>query len=154
MQFQPEFLSISITLDLRAHTDVGVGDIISDNMLAAVKDAGFCMHDEKFQESERGTVNFDLIVRPDRCDVEGCDCGSPRGERYVSAQDVVDLTHSIGNVEEVTSFEVSATSKLLEADRRGNRVKVDERHWEDFKGLNIVLLEDDEDNEKKKLLLN
>ena len=63
MQFQPEFLSISITLDLRAHTDVGVGDIISDNMLAAVKDAGFCMHDEKFQESERGTVNFDLIVR-------------------------------------------------------------------------------------------
>jgi len=155
MQFQPEFLSISILLDISSFApEESVSDIISDNMLAAVKDAGFCVHDEKFQESERGTVNFDLIVRPDRCDIEGCNCASPRGERYVSAQDVVDLTHSIGNVDEVTYFEVSATSKLLEADRRGNRVKVDERHWEDFKGLNICLKEDDEGNEKKELLLN
>jgi len=155
MQFQPEFLSINILLDISSFApEESVSDIISDNMLAAVKDAGFCVHDEKFQESERGTVNFDLIVRPDRCDIEGCNCASPRGERYVSAQDVVDLTHSIGNVDEVTYFEVSATSKLLEADRRGELVKVDERHWEDFKGLNICLKEDDEGNEKKELLLN
>ena len=168
MQFQPEFLSINIVLELNScaiDTDYPVDEtnsrnpscIMEDILEATVNEAGFQMHDIDFHECDDcGTLNFVLLVRPDRCDVEGCDCGSPRGERYVSAQDVVDLTHAIGNVEEVDSFEVSATSKLLEADLRSwkRQVQVDERHWEDFKGLNICLKEDDEGNEKKELLLN
>tara|TARA_R110002020_G_scaffold191427_2_gene391275 strand:- start:685 stop:1110 length:426 start_codon:yes stop_codon:yes gene_type:complete len=128
MQFQPEFLSINILLDVSSHTEESAADVIGNNLEAAVRGAGFQMHDTKFQESELGTVKFDLIVRPDRCDIEGCDCGSPRGDRHILAEDVVDLTNSIHNVDEVTFFEVSAFSKMLKADRMKG-VKVDERWW-------------------------
>lgn len=165
MQFQPEFLSINIVLELNScaiDTDYPVDEtnsrnpssLVADTLEAAVNEAGFVMHDIDFHECDDcGTVNFVLTVRPDRCDVEGCDCGSPRGERYISASDVVRITHLIGEVEGVTSFEVSATSKLLEADRERNSVKVDERWWDEFKNCDIRK-EGEADNDKKKLLLN
>ena len=154
MQFQPEFLSINIILDVSSHTEESAADVIGNNLEAAVRGAEFQMHDIDFHECDNcGTVNFVLTVRPDRCDVEGCDCGSPRGERYISASDVVRITHLIGEVEEVTSFEVSATSKLLEADRERNSVKVDERWWDEFKTCDIRK-EGEAGNDKKKLLLN
>ncbi len=165
MQFQPEFLSINIVLELNScaiDTDYPVDEtnsrnpssLVADTLEAAVNEAGFVMHDIDFHECDDcGTLNFVLTVRPDRCDVEGCDCGSPRGERYISASDVVRITHLIGEVDGVTSFEVSATSKLLEADRERNSVKVDERWWNEFKNCDIRK-EGEAGNDKKKLLLN